>query len=365
MPDFQYVDIRDDNLRTEIAAADRIGVDTEFMREKTFYSQLCLLQISLGKDIYCADPLLGESSDDAETAGFWQALVRPAWVLHSGRQDMEVVYQASNSMPEEVFDTQVAAALLGYQPQIGYANLVAELFSVELAKSHTRADWSRRPLADAVMDYAAEDVLYLLPAYEMLGERLEKLGRLQWAMQDSADMLDVALYANDPALAINRLKAAGSLRGSARAAAVRLAAWREREAIRTNRPRQWILRDPVLLDLACSHAATKSDLSTISGLAERTISRAGLELLQILDDARNDELDYEPPPRSNEKQKALQKEMQRRVSGCAEELGIATEIIAPKKELSAAVLGVRDSRVFRGWRKELVGSALLELLGNG
>lgn len=365
MPDFQYVDIRDDSLHNAIAAESRIGVDTEFMRERTFYSQLCLVQISTGKNIFCADPLQAESSDDAGTSSFWQALMRPAWVLHSGRQDMEVVYQASDCMPQEVFDTQVAAALLGYQPQIGYANLVAELFGVELAKSHTRADWSRRPLDDAVLDYAAEDVLYLLPAYEILTERLAKLDRLQWAMQDSADMLDISLYANDPTLAINRLKGASALRGSARAGAVGLADWREREAIRTNRPRQWILRDPVLLDLACNRPATKSELGKISGLAGRTISRAGAELLRILNDAGKDETDYEPPLRPNEKQKALLKELLRQVSGRAEQLGIATEIIAPRKELSAAMLGERNSRVFRGWRNELLGSKLLELLENG
>lgn len=362
MPEFQYVDIRDDNLHKEVAAESRIGVDTEFMREKTFYSQLCLVQISTSGNIYCADPLRAGQSGDADSVSFWQALMRPAWVLHSGRQDMEVVYQASDCMPREVFDTQVAAALLGYQPQIGYANLVGELFKVELAKSHTRADWSRRPLADAVMDYAAEDVLYLLPAYEMLTERLEQLGRLEWAMQDSADMLDVSLYANDPALAIYRLKGAGSLRGTARAAAVRLAQWREREAIRTNRPRQWILRDSVLLDLACTSPGSRSGLSDISGLAERTISRAGEQLLQLLDEASKDDIDYEPPLRPNEKQKKLQKEMQRLVSACAENLGVATEIIAPRKELSAAMLGTRDSRVFRGWRNELIGARLLELL---
>ena len=321
-------------------------------------------KFSTGRNIFCADPLQADQPGDAEVAGFWQALMRPAWVLHSGRQDMEVVYQASDCIPQEIFDTQVAAALLGYQPQIGYANLVAELFSVALAKSHTRADWSRRPLADAVMDYAAEDVLYLLPAYEMLKERLEKLDRLQWATQDSADMLDISLYANDPTLAINRLKGAGKLRGPARAAAVRLAAWRESEAIRTNRPRQWILRDPVLLDLACSRPGTKSGLGDISGLAERTITRAGEQMLQILSDASKDENDYEPPPRPDEKQKTLQKELQRRVSACAEDLGIATEIIAPRKELAAAMQGTRDSRVFRGWRNELIGAELLELLEN-
>ncbi len=184
-------------------------------------------------------------------------------------------------------------------------------------------------------------------------------------MQDSSDMLDISLYSNDPKLAIDRLKGASALRGPARAAAMGLADWREREAIRTNRPRQWIMRDPVLLDLACNRPATKSELGNISGLAGRTISRAGAELLQILNDAGENETGYNPPLRPNEKQKALLKELQRQASGCAEQLGIATEIIAPRKELSAAMLGARDSRVFRGWRKELLGSKLLELLDNG
>lgn len=362
MPDFHNVDLCNDQLHKDISAAQRIGVDTEFMREKTFFSQLCLVQISAGERIYCADPLAEESGAEEEAARFWQTLNQSAWVLHSGRQDMEVVYQACGAMPTEVFDTQIAAALLGYAPQIGYANLVAELFDVELAKSHTRADWSRRPLSEAVMDYAAEDVLYLLPAYEILTEKLSQLGRVQWASEDSVDMLDPALYANDPALAIRRLKSAGKLRGPAYAAAKQLCAWREHEAIRTNRPRQWILRDAVVVDLAIQRPETETALSDIDGLAERTVARAGSQLLQVLADAAQDKADYQPPPRADEKQKKLQKKLQQQVAACAEELGLATEIIAPKKELSAAMQGNVDSRVFRGWRRELVGLKLLETL---
>lgn len=365
MPDYRFVDLKlDQSLASLVSTSERIGVDTEFMREKTFFSQLCLVQVSTSSEIVCADPLDLDTVDKAMTEAFWKELMKPLWILHSGRQDIEVIFQTSGQMPREIFDTQVAAALLGYQPQIGYANLVTELFEVELAKSHTRADWSRRPLSDDVMSYAAEDVEYLLPAYELLGERLEKIGRLEWALQDSADLLDVALYEPDPALAINRLKGARNLRGRGRAAATELAAWREREALRTNRPRQWIMRDQILIDIAMTQPTSRNDLASISGLPESTIRRAGEQLLAIVDDATHDESGYSPPPRPDERQKTVLKTMQQTVSACAEDLGISTELIAPKKELSAAMLGHRDSRVFRGWRGDIIGDALLELLEN-
>jgi len=365
MSDYRFVDLKaDQSLAALASAAERIGVDTEFMREKTFFSQLCLIQVSTGSEIVCADPLNLDTADETATESFWKEMMKPLWVLHSGRQDVEVIFQSSHQMPREIFDTQVAAAFLGYQPQMGYANLVAELFDVELAKSHTRADWSKRPLSDAVLSYAAEDVEYLLPAHDILTERLESLDRLEWALQDSADLLDVGLYDPDPALAIDRLKGARNLRGRGRAAATALAAWRERQAVRSNRPRQWIMRDQMLIDIAMSQPKSREDLTRIDGLPESTIRRAGEQLLSIIADATHDESGYSPPPRPDEKQKAVLKRMQQEVSACAESLGLATELVAPKKELSAVMLGARESRAFRGWRRELVGDALLELIEN-
>jgi ribonuclease D len=304
---------------------------------------------------------LPDPNDDRGKA-IWRGLTSPAWVLHSGRQDLEVIYQTVDVVPEDVFDTQVAAALLGYQPQIGYGNLVKELFDIELAKSHTRADWTQRPLPEELIDYAAEDVQYLLPAYDALTERLEQLGRLQWAIEDSMDLLDLSLYANDATEAINRLKGAKNLRGSARSAAAHLAAWREREALKRNRPRQWIMRDPVLLDIAVNRPDSRNKLGATPGLAARTAARAGDQLLRVLADAEKDESDYQPPQKPNERQKAVLKKMQKLVSDTAEDLGLATELIAPKKELSSAMLGSRELRIFRGWRREQVGRNLLELL---
>ena len=146
------------------------------------------------------------------------------------------------------------------------------------------------------------------------------------------------------------------------AAAANLAAWREREALRRNRPRQWIMRDPVLLEIAVSQPDTKKKLSATPGLAGRTAARAGDQLLRALADAENEQCDYEPPQKPDERQKAVLKKMQSQVSDAAEELGLATELIAPKKELSSAMLGSRDLRIFRGWRREYVGQRLLEML---
>lgn len=358
MPEFKFVDLNSNVTFSEFFdPKKRIGLDTEFMRERTFFAQLCLVQISTSDSIYCADPMGAVDLDC-----FWRDLMDCQWVVHSARQDIEVLYQTSNRMPRTLFDTQIAAALSGLTPQLGYAGLVQELFGVELAKSHTRADWSRRPLPSAVLEYAAEDVEYLLPAYEMLGERLSQLGRLRWAEEDSAALLKPALYNGDPGQAIGRLRGARNLRGRARAAAARLAAWRESEAERSDRPRQWIMKDAVLLEIASAGPEDEASLATIRGLAPNTLRRAANVILDLLTAARSDDSEYEPPQRPDEKHKAVLQSMQAAVSACAEELGIAAEIIAPRKELSESLYGDLASRVFTGWRRELIGKTLLEML---
>lgn len=362
MPDYQLVDLTVDDGPV-LAAGDesRIGIDTEFMREKTFFAELCLLQLSTANDIFCADPLGGNGSGKARDE-FWEAVTTPEWVLHSGRQDLEVVYQTAGRMPSAVFDTQIAAAFLGLRPQIGYAGLVNELFSVELDKSHTRADWSKRPVAENLLRYAAEDVKFLLPAFDELTNRLDKAGRLQWVLEDSNDLLDVRLYESDPSLAIDRLKGARNLRGRARAAATALASWRESEALDRNRPRQWIIRDNVLIDIAINAPTSKPALLNIEGLSEKMVRRIGDDILRIVADATHDRSGYEPPKRPDEAQKATLKEMQSRVASVANDLGLAAELLAPKKELSAVMLGNRESRVLTGWRRGVIGDDLLSLL---
>ncbi len=357
MPRFQFVE-EPDALAPELRPQSRIAVDTEFMRERTYYAQLCLIQIATADTIWCVDPLSGHPQNE-----FWQELLALDWVLHSARQDIEVIYQAAGAMPASIFDTQVAAGLLGYPAQMGYAGLVKELFDVEIHKSHTRADWSRRPLRDEYLEYAAEDVEYLLPAYEILTERLEEKNRLKWAVEDSRWLLDSALYETADGQAIDRLKGARNLRGRKRAAATRLAEWRETEAIKRNRPRQWIMRDNVLLDIAWNLPDSEAALADIQGVPPKLVRRVGQQLLEEVARSAQDNGGYQPPRPPDEGQKALLKEMQARVAECAGDLGIAAETVASKRELSAVIIaGNRQSRVFGGWRAELIGSELLSLL---
>ncbi len=347
-----------DTIAAELSAVDVIGVDTEFMREKTFFAELCLVQVSTNDSIYCVDPLA-----EPGMQLFWDTVMESSWVVHSARQDIEVIYQAAGQMPARLFDTQVAAGLLGFAPQLGYASLVSELFDIEIPKSHTRADWSRRPLTGDLLQYAAEDVEYLLPAREMLADRLQSKGRLAWAEEDSALLLSPALYDTDPDLAINRLKGARNLRGRRRAAATRLATWRESEALRVNRPRQWIARDSTLIELAEELPQSINELQNIDGLSAGLIRRSGKQLLEHIAASANDSNAYRPPPAPDETQKALLKTMQQRVAVCADELGLAAETVASKKDLSALIVGdQRGKRVFDGWRRDVIGDDLLQML---
>ena len=355
-----------------IADSTHIGLDTEFMRERTYFAQLCLLQLAVTDGILCVDPLADEPTDD-----FWDALNSPTWVLHAGRQDLEVLYLRSRRMPSAVFDTQVAAGLVGLSPQLGYAALVNELFDVELPKSHTRADWSRRPLSDAMLRYAAEDVLYLMPAYDRLGERLEALGRRAWADEDSAWLLSPELYETAPGQAIDRLKGARNLRGGRRKLAARLAAWRERRAIAADKPRQWILRDAALLEIALQQPADTAALARIDGIPPGLVRRTGKELIDLVqggngagsapnvgdDDERDAGDGRQPAARPDAEQRRQLKEMQALVARRAADLGISAELLASRRDLTALVQNGRaDSRLFGGWRRAVVGDDLQRLL---
>ncbi|MEM7501349.1 MAG: ribonuclease D [Pseudomonadota bacterium] len=345
-------------LGSALSGATAVGLDTEFMREDTFFAQLCLVQIATESQILLLDPLAEDHNE-----AMWDDLLDRDWTLHSGRQDIEVIQQTTGKLPRSLFDTQIAAGLLGYPPQLGYANLVRELFGVELKKTQTRADWSRRPLSKAMEAYAAEDVEYLIEARERLVEKLTAEGRAGWAEEDSAALLDVRLYEADPEAAIDRLKAARNLKGAARSAARALASWREARAISRNRPRQWIMRDAVLVEIARRRPGNLDELAEIDGLAQGTLRRAGGELISLARAASASPERYEPPSPPSESDKALLKTLQKQVAHRAEELNLAAEILAPRRELAAAVRGETTGRVFVGWRQQVIGTELLEMLG--
>jgi ribonuclease D len=347
-----------------LQGAQRLAIDTEFMRERTYSPQLCLLQVASDADCYLVDPLAG-----LDLAPLFELLADRAKpkILHAARQDLEVMLNASGRVPGPVFDTQVAAALLGLPPQVGYADLVARRLGHSIDKGQTRTDWSRRPLSDAQLAYAADDVHHLLQLHSELSLALESSGRAHWHAEECVLLEDPGLYRTDPADAWRRLKGLGRLRPAEQAAARALAGWREERAIASDKPRGWILSDEALYALATMAPATTGDLEQIRALPPATVRKRGDELLALIGAARESARDAAPtlaPQRPTPEQTRRMGQLQQRVKDVAAGLGISPEVLATRRDVEGMVLGSPEhSPLLRGWRREVIGLQLLELLG--
>ncbi len=344
-----------------------LALDTEFVRERTFFPRLGLIQVADGAAVTLVDPLAVE-----DLSPFLAALRAPGLtkVLHSASEDLEVLYRAFGIVPEPLFDTQIAAALAGVGASLGYQKLVATVFGVELPKGETRTDWLARPLSPAQLVYAAEDVAYLLPLYDRLGEELERLGRLAWAREDSAALAGgLARLDEDPERAYLRRKGAGRL-GRRQLASLRaLAAWREREARRRDLPRSFVLREDLLLTLATRRPATPRELARLPTLDARQAARDGATWLELIREAEalpEDDLPPEPPrvpitPAFRQ----LEADLRAIVARRAAELGLPSEILAPRRTLDSLLKSAaldsepRLPRELAGWRRDVVGEDLL------
>jgi ribonuclease D len=336
-----------DYLKSVTSAAP-LALDTEFVREKTYYPKLCLIQIANGESIACIDCIA-----DLDHKKFFDHLLREehTWIVHSGRQDLEVIHQHSQRVPAQLIDTQIAAGLIGYPPQVGLQEILADALGVHLAKEFTRTDWSRRPLPDAVLAYARDDVRSLHALWDALAEKLRALGRLDWLAQDCAWMLRQPL--TTPTEQIwERLKGLRTLDAVGQGAALTLVAWRETRAQRRDRPRRWILSDEQLLGLARSKPTSLEELQNVPDLPRRLAEQSGEELLAALAaaDAPATQaavaraLANEPPER------ARLRALQAATKSKAEALGIKPELLATKQELTELLTDRRPTRIFETWR---------------
>jgi len=336
-----------------------VGVDTEFMRERTYYAQLCLLQLGTPGLSVCVDPLAIQSLDPLRPLMSASATCK---ILHAARQDLEVLAPVVGNVAP-VFDTQVAAALVGFPAQVGYAELVSRIIGVELHKSQTRTDWSRRPLSAAQLDYALDDVRHLPPLREALGERLERLGRKDWFDEEMA-LLAGESYSVDPDLAWLRIKAFTDLDPDRQRLARQLAAWRERRAISSNRPRGWILPDAALRDIVLQVPRDRRDLAGLRELPEGIRANSGPQLLELISAAAVPDPAAPLPPRRRPDPQQL--ELVARLADATRRIGaaleLAPEILATRRELERLANGHRDGPLLRGWRREVVGAELLKAL---
>jgi ribonuclease D len=350
MPDAIWID-RDDELPALAQTLDSqawIGVDTEFLRERTFFPKLCLLQLAAGGRIWCIDTLRIGSLDPL-MAVLTAAAARK--VIHAARQDLEAVYLSSKGIVAPVFDTQIGAGCIGLKPQIGYAELVKTLLDVTVPKGQTRTDWSKRPLTREQLEYAADDVLYLGDIAGRLETRLRELGRERWVLEDCRALEDRQLYEPDPSQAWVRLRGLAQLAPPARARAKAAAVWRERLARSRDLPRAWILPDAAIFAVAHGSLPPLND-----GLAA--------SLQSALAEASQDAEDQEPPQdaRPTPEQKAVIDRLGEIVDARAAELEVSAEILAPRGELKALGMGSRDTHAMTGWRREEIGTRLLEAM---
>jgi len=259
-----------------------LALDTEFVREKTYYPRFCLLQICNGDIAASVDPILLEDLSPLLEIIYDEGIVK---VFHSGRQDLEIFHQLWKRLPTPLFDTQPAAELAGLGNQVGYANLVHALLDHQLEKGYTRTDWSRRPLHPQQLRYALDDVIYLGKIYLKLQESLKELQN-DHALQDAiAQLTDPATYVVPPEQAWLRIKARRYLQGDQLAVLQALAGWRETEAIRADKPKGWILKNEVLIELARHQPETPEHLKRIRGLTPGVIQRRGRHLLNLIEKA--------------------------------------------------------------------------------
>lgn len=344
---------------SELASAHAIALDTEFLRERTYYPKLCLLQCATASGITLVDTLALEDLGPILDTLYADHRVK---VLHSGSQDLELFVHLRGATPPALFDTQIAAAYLGYPDQMSYGGLVEKVLGVTLDKTHTRSDWSRRPLSAAQLGYAADDVRYLLEMYPLLYGELEDAGRLSWALEDMARLEDPERYRVNPALAWMKIKGARRLAGRALAVLRRLAAWREEEAQRRDLPRGWVVPNDALLVLAGQRPATPAALAALAEQGTKVPKSFVEPLLAAIVAAERDPAALQADDgRLSDIQKALVKRLSERVAQRSGELGISTALMATRAELEAIARGSNDARVLAGWRREAVGLELLAL----
>ncbi|MEN8260476.1 MAG: ribonuclease D [Pseudomonadota bacterium] len=361
----QYVDTAKklEQLCQRLESCSWLALDTEFLREKTYYPKFCLLQIAVPGTVACIDPLALES-----LGPLFDLLYNPGItkVFHAGRQDMEIFYNLRGTLPAPVFDTQIAAPLLGLPEQPGYGALVSELLKTNLSKAHTRTDWCHRPLSEAQLRYAADDVIYLGRIYQAMKKQLDALERTQWLEEDFNNLANPEMYKNAPEEAWRKVRGANKLSGVQLAILQALAQWREQTAQTQDRPRNWLLKDESLFDLARLKPETPDELEKIRGLNDRTLKRFGAQICKLIGKAKHERPispgEKDRPPRKSPEQEAVLDLLNAVVRLRAVRNAINPAVLASRKDLEMLLLKKPESKLFHGWRYSMVGKELESIL---
>ncbi|VAW66392.1 Ribonuclease D [hydrothermal vent metagenome] len=335
-------------------------IDTEFHRETTYYPELALIQVSNGETTCCIDPL-----SITDFTPFLALLTNPAIikVLHACQQDLEIFHHLFNTLPSPVVDTQIAAGLLGYGDQIGYAALIKKELNIDIDKSQTRTDWMKRPLSKEQLLYAASDVYYLAKAYPRIVKELTSLNRMEWLKSDFSALCQPAQYTVDAQSIWKKVKGNQKLNGLQLAILQQLAAWREDKAQLRNRPRRRLLPDDALIDIARLKPNSVEKLLQLRSLNKTRLG--GEDALQLLHCMKNAlELPEESWPKHikrhklNAKEDALVDALSAILKLQAAEHRITPLNFATRKDLEALLQGQTDAPLMQGWRYTHAGQAI-------
>ncbi len=347
-----------------LAQADFATIDTEFMREKTFWPQLCLIQMAGPDGEFLIDPL----AEGLDLKPFWGLMADTSVtkVFHAARQDIEIVYALSGGLPSPIFDTQVAAMVCGFGDSISYVNLVQRTTGVELDKSSRFTDWSRRPLTDKQLKYALGDVTHLRDVYQALCEELASSGRASWLDEELATLTDLNTYASPPEEAWRRLKLRVKNRKSL-AVLMELAAWREKLAQKQDVPRGRILRDEALYDIANqmpTETGQLADLRTLSNGFSR--SQRAKEIITTVKAGLNRDMETVPTMKKNKplsaEASATLELLKVLLKAAAADNRVAPRLIADASDLEKiASQSDPDVAALKGWRRKLFGEDALRL----
>ena len=341
-----------------------LAIDTEFLREKTYYAKLCLLQMATDDEVVIVDPF---EMDDLSVMAPLLEDERIVKLFHAAGQDLEIILREVGVLPRPVFDTQIAAALLGHTQQIGYAALVHAECGVSLKKIDSFTDWSRRPLSASQRDYAADDVVYLPRLYAGMRAALEEKGRLHWLDHDFEELSDPARYEANERERFRRLLRVSQLSRRQLSAAREVAAWRELEAQRRDVPRKWVVTDEQIVEACKREARTIDELFMVRGLSDRLSTKDARAVVSLISSALSAPPDTWPElDRCGKSEPNVDAEldlMSALVRLRAKENGIAFPTLASHDDLARVARGYREGvDLLRGWRRAIVGEELLELL---
>jgi ribonuclease D len=347
-----------------LAKTEFIAVDTEFMRERTYWPKLCLAQVAGPDDAAAIDALA--DGIDLSPLDQLMANAKVLKVFHAARQDIEIFHLRLNKVPMPLFDTQVAAMVCGHGEAASYESLATKLAKAKIDKSSRFTDWSRRPLSERQIAYALSDVTHLRVVYEKLKRELDKTGRFPWIAEEMAVLNDPATYRADPEQAWRRLKPRGA---SPRLLAIlkEIAAWRERTAQRIDIPRQRLLRDEQVLEIASHAPKSIEELAMTRGLGRGFAEGwQGRELMEAIERARRlpeSELPVrDRPPEQLRAPSAVVDLLRTLLRLKAEQAGVAGRLVASADDLDRLAAGKRDIAALKGWRREVFGAEAIDLI---